>query len=97
VNVKETTVLSKRKWLNPKSSPDTGAVSYTLTVEKGDNWFVGNSDLSIWDCSRKIVLDISFYNKREWKQRIKKLNTLIESMEELREYVIATGEVEYDK
>lgn len=82
--------LNKRKWLNPIRHEDSGAVHYS--VYNGDYGWV-DADLTIWDCSRKITLNLGFSNPTEAKQRAIKINSLIKALEEMKK---AMGEAYED-
>jgi hypothetical protein len=81
---KEVRLCSKRSWLNPKDSSDTGAIqSYgCIEGEEGKQFFDGG--LSIWDCGRKISLDLSADCVRKADQRIRKLDIIIEHCEQMK-------------
>ena len=71
----------KRKFLNPVGHADSGILEWVV-----DQYDEGvDAHFSIWDCSRKIVLDFSFYNIRGANQRAKKLDLLLEEMSALKE------------
>lgn len=72
---------SKRLWLNPKNSEDTGAVHWNVCA---DSYYL-SGDFSIWDCSRKITLNFGIYNEKDAIDRAKKINMLIESLEAFRD------------
>lgn len=72
--------LSKRKWLNPKSKCDSGAIQYSVHSEY--NYIEANMD--IWDCSKKIGLTFSFGDKKNAKIRLVKINILIDSLIEMK-------------
>lgn len=74
--MKEKTYVKKRKWLNPIGHWNTGAISYAVV---GDKYSV-DVDLSIWDCSRKISLDLSVSDEKDAKNVNEKINILIESL-----------------
>ncbi len=73
--------LSKRKWLNPKGSCDSGAIHYSVQSE----YNYVDSSLYIWDCSRKVGLAFGFSNERSAKIRLRKVNMIIEALEEMKE------------
>lgn len=75
--------LSKRKWLNSLNSPDTGAVQYHGYYDQ----YSMNIDMTIWDCSRKISLDFSLYEDGDYKERLKKIRILKESLQEIEDYM----------
>jgi len=81
--MKDKFYVKKRKWLNPIGHWNTGAISYTVTR---DSYSVG-CDLSIWDCSRKVSLDLCVTDDQSAKQVSKKLNILIDSLTEIRECI----------
>ena len=72
--------MGNRIWLNPKSSCDTGALSWHVSVE--DDF--GNAGLSIRDCSRQVALDFTWGPfGATLKQRLKKLRTIINELEKM--------------
>lgn len=79
---KEKHYLRKRAWLNPTKSEDTGAVSCYVSSYEGDPYVDG--DLSIWDCGRKVSLNFSIYSEKDAKDRAKKINTLISTLQEMK-------------
>jgi hypothetical protein len=75
----------KRVWLNPPSMGDSGAYSHKIEVEKYKEHINIEATISLWDCSRKIVLDFSVWNKGDKKQRLKKIDVLIQHLSEFRD------------
>jgi hypothetical protein len=82
---KETKLLSKRKWLNPKDHNDTGLIAYSVLTDEGDEWASVDAFLDIWDCSRKISLNFCFDNDKQAKNRAKKIDYMISALEEMKE------------
>jgi len=78
--MKEKKFLSIRKWLNPKDSADSGMVQAFVASSYG----CVDSSLTIWDCSRKITLDFSFYDEKSAAQRAQKLDLLIDAMQQMK-------------
>lgn len=77
--MKEKTLHNRRDWLNPKGHWDTGAISSkVVATEEGID-----CDISIWDCSRKVSLDLGCYNKKSVAQRAKKITLLIQHLQEV--------------
>lgn len=76
----------KREWLNPPTSSDSGAISYCY----GHDYNYYQSDMTIWDCSRKITLDFGFTlgKRKEQSARIKKINILIKALIEMRDAMV---------
>jgi len=70
-------------WLNPLSSNDTGAVQASGSY---DEYWIDLS-VDIWDCSRKISLDFSILGPKSYKERLKKLDNLIQILEECKVYI----------
>lgn len=68
--------VEKRQWLNPVGHWNSGAVSCSVSR---DSYSV-NVDLSIWDCNKKISLDLSFSDKKEALQVAKKIEVLQETL-----------------
>ena len=68
--------VGSRSWLNPNKNSDTGAVQWY--VEYND--YGPQCQFSIWDCSRKISLDFSFYNEKGANQRAKKIDILVKHL-----------------
>ncbi len=67
-----------RKWLNPRNSDDTGAMSWSV---EGDSYNV-NANLTIRDCSRQVSLDLSCSSKTSkwdtsYAERADKLELMI--------------------
>ena len=78
--MKDKLLLNKREWLNPIGHEDTGAVS--SRVEFHRNGIA--ADVSIWDCSKKISLSFCFFGERQAKQRLKKIDTLIKHLQDVK-------------
>jgi len=92
---KQKTYINKRYWLNPKSVYNSGAISYSVKSYPEDEYDDSvESELSIWDCSRKITLDFSFYTLEGSKVVSKKIERLINSLEEIK---LALGKAYNDK
>lgn len=84
--------VSSRKWLNPVSHEDSGAIQWHVTC---DNVHSIDAYVTIWDCGRKITLSLNCYGiegVREAKQRAQKINLLIEELTKMKQ---ALGEA-YD-
>lgn len=82
--------LDKREWLNPKRHEDSGAIQYYVSHD-GYGWVDGS--LTIWDCGRKVTLNLSFSSQTAAKQRAIKVNKLIHALEEMKK---ALGEAYND-
>jgi len=87
----EKKILNKRKWLNPLSSCDSGAVEYY--VEVCDYGYV-EAGITVWDCSRKTTLDFGFGSEKYAKQRAQKIQILIDSLEEMKRGLAKAYELE---
>jgi len=75
-----------RKWLNPIDSCNSGAVQYKVSADKP--WKDGHdicSTLSIWDCSKKISLDFSVYDKKDADLVAKKIQVLQDALQDIKE------------
>ena len=72
--------LSSRKWLNPKGRCDSGAIQYSVHSE----FQYVESNMDIWDCSKKIGLTFSFGTKKEAKIRLNKIDKIISALEEMK-------------
>jgi len=75
--------IAKRKWLNPPSSFDTGAVQLRGRYDE----FSFDLDLDIWDCNRKVTLNLGLLDIKEVGQRVNKINTLIQFLEDAKLYL----------
>ena len=73
-----------RRWLNPKDHSDSGLVHMTVDVDGTPAYPYVDAGMDIWDCSRKITLDFSFSNEKEAKQRVEKIDILIQELENLK-------------
>ena len=76
-----------RKWLNPPTHADTGAVQWYV-----DYWYGVDSEVTIWDCSRKIRLSFGGETKKDIQQRVKKLDILINALEDVKKNIVAAYE-----
>jgi len=74
---------NSRHWLNPNDVADSGAISIFVDSDSFQSYV--NADISIWDCSRKIVLDLSFSSEHEAKARATKLDIIINDLIKMRE------------
>lgn len=70
----------QRKWLNPVGHWDTGAMSWHVSCDYSDV----ESELTLWDCSRKITLSFAYTTQAEKRGRIKKIDTLIQALEDMK-------------
>jgi len=86
--MKQKTYIEKRKWLNPVGHWNTGAIAYSVIYDYGIS-----ANLSLWDCGRKVTLDLSVSDEKSAKQVAKKIDTLIESLQEMKQ---ALGEAYQD-
>ena len=80
---KEKFFVDKRFWLNPKKHSDSGAIHYYVSGYQGDPYV--DASLTVWDCSRKTTLDFSFHDEQSAKQRAKKIDMLINALQEMKE------------
>lgn len=72
--------LSKRKWLNPVGHYNTGAVAYSVQQDYGIS-----AQLELWDCGRKVTLDLSVHDEKSAKQVADKIGILQTALQEIRE------------
>ena len=91
---KQKTYINKREWLNPKDVYNSGAISYAVTSYIGGDDDSVDGELTIWDCSRKVTLDFSFYTLKGSKVVSKKIDKLINSLQDIKE---ALGDAYNDK
>jgi len=75
-----------RKWLNPIGCYNSGAIQYKVSADKP--WKDGEVDicaeLSIWDCSRKIVLDFNVCNEKSAINVAKKIQILQDALQDIK-------------
>lgn len=90
--MKDKTFLNKREWLNSKTDCDTGAVHTTVSADE----YSLNADMTLWDCSKKITLNFSIWDKSGIKQRKAKIAKLINHLKQL-ETAIDKGSVHFLK
>lgn len=74
----------RREWLNPKGSDDTGAMSAEMRFLT-DGRLSGN--VTIRDCSEQVCITFSC-TKKKFKERIKKIDTMISILQGMREYMM---------
>lgn len=74
-----------RKWLNQKE----GTAFIEASIEDSYSKYK-DSTLNISDCNKKISLDFSFHTQKEKKEKLKKLDLLIN---ELKEFKLALEKV----
>lgn len=75
--------LRKRKWLNPPTSDDTGAM---MVGGSYDDWSI-DAYATIWDCSRKIEITFAVYEPKEYNKRIKKIKDMIAMLEDVEDFM----------
>ena len=74
---------TSRKFLNPAKSYDTGILEW-----KVEQYGAGiDASFSVWDCTKKIVLDFSFTESKEANARAKKIQILIDELISFRESI----------
>ena len=73
-----------RKWLNPVTHVDTGAVTWKTEVS-GEKWADAQGWIQIRDCDRQIVLEFDVCDQADVVDRTRKLNILIKALTEIRE------------
>ena len=71
----------RRDWLNPVGHWDTGAMSSKVSADADGI----ECNISIWDCGRKISLDLGIYGEKGAKQRSKKIQIMIEHLQEVQQ------------
>lgn len=78
--------IHERKFLNPKGSADSGIAELVceLEVEKVEktSYFDVNIDLTLWDCSRKINLDLGghAYSRKDMISLLRKRRVKIDKL-----------------
>ena len=73
-----------RQWLNPADHFDTGMVASSVEAYVDDDWTSVDVNLSIWDCSRKVNIDLSFSTVKEARQRADKIDLLLRELATIR-------------
>jgi hypothetical protein len=68
---------NRRDWLNPKGHWDTGAMASRVSADEDGV----ECNISIWDCGRKISLDMGIYNEKAAIQRSKKIQLMIDHLQ----------------
>ena len=83
---KQKLYVNKRKWLNPIDISNSGAISYVVSswTYDGEEEKYIDGEFSIWDCGRKITLDMSFSSLIGSKNVANKIDKLIESLEDIK-------------
>lgn len=86
---KTKTYTSKRQWLNPIDSCNSGAIQYKVTsyTPCEDVTFDICSTLSIWDCSRKITLDFGIWEEKDAKKVAQKIQILQDALQDMKESI----------
>ena len=85
---------SKRRWLNPKSSDDTGMVSWSVSADH----YSLDATFDVWDCSRKISLDFGVYGDditKDATYRAKKLDILIGELQAMKDAMASAYEYRF--
>jgi hypothetical protein len=81
--------IRTRKWLNPGRLGGTAFIATELEPRKG-GWCW--SEIKIADCNRVVSLDFGFDNDEEFKDRIAKLDLLINDMTEFKAKLVSLRE-----
>lgn len=82
--------IYERKWLN-----DDKGSAYTVLeadVQKGYNYKgrrTVDASLEIKDCNKQICLEFHYYNEEVYQQRLKKINDFINTLNKLKEFMVA--------
>ena len=85
-------LFNKIEHLNPKTHWDTGLIHSKVYADK-DSIDCG---ISIWDCNRKITLDLDSYSIKGADQRLRKLDKLIDHLLSVKESYVKAYEVIID-
>lgn len=76
--------LSKRIWLNPKDSTDTGAIHWQ--IEQSDDSEI-YAAINIWDCGKKVSLNFDC-GITSWStspaERAKKIDLMVGALQEFK-------------
>lgn len=89
--------VNKRLWLNPISSSNSGAVTYSVSADLGDETWQGiDAEFVIWDCYRKVGLDFSMYDAKTATEVATKINALIVALEEFKVHLGKAWEDQYN-
>lgn len=76
-----------REWLNPIESYDTGSLQTSVTVDAEDSAYV-DADFSLRDCSRSVSITFTFWDEKSFEERVAKIETIIDSLQEMKESMI---------
>jgi hypothetical protein len=82
--------IEKRRWLNPKG---TAFINYE--IEPHHNGSGCWATMKIGDCSRSVNLEFGFDSKKEFDERVKKVDDMIKDLQDLRSGLIKIGEKSY--
>lgn len=74
-------VFKSRNWLNELRSEDTGAVSVRVEADM----YGVDAYITLRDCRRQIELDFCFDGEKQLKDRIRKANLLIDSIDQMKD------------
>ncbi len=81
----EKILVNKRLWLNDSTSCDSGAIHYRVSYDSDNEYKYVDATLSIWDCSKKIVLTFDFEdNAQQVLERARKIDKFIHALEEIK-------------
>jgi hypothetical protein len=80
----------KRQFLNKESGMAAAQISFKL--EREDEW---DAEFLISDCNRNVRLDLSFWNRKMKRDRVRKLDILIQMAQELKQKIEETKPTKY--
>ena len=85
-------LFNKIEFLNPKTHWDTGIIHSKVATNKDSI----DGEISIWDCNKKITLDLDAYSLKGADLRIKKLDILINQLLSVKEAYLSAYEFVLD-
>lgn len=91
--------IYKRIWLNSKKGTAYIVIDaeYCKAYSKKDHSLHGEVYIAIKDCYRETRLEFDYWSMKEYKERLQKIQRLIDSLEEVKTFMIANPPVIINK
>jgi hypothetical protein len=88
--------LDVREWLNEKSDYGDSFVIAKVSRDDDASWDHVDTHLTIGDCNRRIQLEFDAYNEESYKNSLKKINILTDTLIKFRDTFEKEGRISLD-